>query len=360
MKANYILIILGLMPFLPLFAMQPEQPMVTLVSADGAEFKIPLDAAQESGQIKGLLSGGVQESQEKRFEFSSISTPVMAEIVQLMKELVANKNAPSKQALLENLKSVQITNPKGVLEAADLLEIPLIKQIVAYHYAQQLNSKQLSYEALQQQVTQTGLHPDLAQDLLHQATVFYYVFNPSNLTLQESPYGTSIQDYLDYNPQLIAQRRDRSVLNLSDLHLSSLKGLRNITNINSLTQLYLNNNQLQEIHAQAFAGLQNLQWLYLSTNRLRNIQAEAFSGLRNVHTLSLYNNQLRQIHPHTFDELQNLQGLDLAYNQFQKIQPQLLSVLQNLRNLYLNNNPLIPENTVEIRTALPDHVSIKF
>lgn len=337
MKTNYLLIIMGLTSIVPLFAMQPEQPMVTLESADGTQFQIPLAAAQESGQLRDLLSASIgQEAASKKFEIKSVSTPVMAEVAELLKALALNKDVPTQKDFFEHLKSVRINNLKGVLEAADLLDIPLIKKIIAYQFAQQLSSKQLSYPALQQQLTQAGLHPDLVQDLLRQTTILYYVFSPKIPTLQESPYGLSIQDYLDFNPQLIEQRRTGDRLNLSSLYLTSLEGLHNISNIASVKILNLAYNQLQQLQPKTFVGFQNLQ------------------------LLDLTNNQLQQLQPQIFTELQNLQALFLGSNQLQQIQPQLFDGLQNFQRLFLYNNPLTPEEITAIRTALPANIYIQF
>lgn len=355
MNINYLLIIMGLTSIVPLFAMQPEQPMVTLESADGAQFQIPLAAAQESGQLRDLLSASIgQEAASKKFEFKSISTPVMAEVVELLKALALNKDTLTKKDFFEHLKSVRVTNLKGVLEAADFLDISLIKQIIAYQYAQQLSSKQLSYPALQQKLTQAGLHPELVQDLLRRATIFYYVFNPDNRTLQESPYGTSIQDYLDFNPQLITERRSSNKLDLTNMYLSSLEGLRNIPNISSVTSLWLIDNKLQQIQQNIFDGLYNLQSLNLRNNQLQQIQSNAFIGLQNLQLLDLADNKLHQIQPNAFNGLQNLEKLELQDNQLQQINPQVFAGLQNLQGLFLYNNLLTSENITAILTALPE------
>lgn len=391
-----------------LFSMQPEQPaptanIITLVSAQGDEFQLPLDAAQEAGTISGLLLAGGQEAANKRLEFKSISTPVMAELVQILEKLALNKNANNKRSLLENFKSIPIKNAKEILEEADFLDIPLIKDIIAYRFAQLLTKQKISPETFQQQLEDTELRPDLLQSLLQKVTVFYYVFNPNNPTLQGSAYGLSIQDYLDFNPELIEARRSLgNVLSLSYLHLISLEGLHNIPNIASVTMLYLDHNQLEQIqpytfdglqnlnmlmlnynklrqiHQQAFAGLMNLQNLYLNNNQLQQIQQNTFAGLHNVYDLHLENNQLQQIQLDSFAGLHNLHSLNLENNQLQQIQPQAFAKLQNLRsldlrknklsdirptlfenlpylhNLYLSRNPITREKKDALRVALPD------
>ncbi len=231
-------------------------------------------------------------------------------------------------------------------------EVPSLKQLATIAAAKKLvpllNSAQSPQQAINTYRTKKTsdffkLPIDLQQPLLTEIGRQYYILH--NKALETGvPWGFSIQDYLTI-PALKSKMpniKTRLVteLNLTDMKINDLKGLQNITNIDTVQSLDLDHNQLTTLQQNAFAGLTNLEYLDLQNNPLTTIQPDAFAGLTNLKDLSLRNNQLRTIKPNAFAGLTNLGFLFLNNNQLTTIQPNAFAGLPNLRFRYLKNNQL--------------------
>ncbi|MEM9544953.1 MAG: leucine-rich repeat domain-containing protein [Bacteroidota bacterium] len=118
------------------------------------------------------------------------------------------------------------------------------------------------------------------------------------------------------------------LLDLSFLRLKSIP--KEISDLTSLTSLYLSNNELDDI--QSLEKLTSLTTLYLSNNKLSDIQS--LEKLTSLKTLYLDNNQLNDIQP--LVKLTSLTRLYLYNNQINDIQP--LEKLTSLTRLYLQKN----------------------
>ncbi len=125
-------------------------------------------------------------------------------------------------------------------------------------------------------------------------------------------------------------------LNLSNKKIGSLDGLLNIPDIQTVTQLNLNNNQIKDIKG-AFDKLTNLTHLYIYNNQIKDIK-EAFDNLANLTHLRLDNNQISDIIG-AFDKLTNLTDLYLFNNQIKDIK-EAFDKLTNLTHLRLDNNQI--------------------
>lgn len=362
-----------------LFAMQPEQPMVTLVSADKKEFTIPQAVAEQSGQIKDLLSVhgfSEHESTTKRFEFSTISAPVINEVIQLMLALQRHKNITNKKALLDALeKDVTINYKIGVLKAADLLDIPVIKDLIARQYAKQIQANKKTPGQIRD-IIRNAFTAQIANDIIGKIASYYYLLTLKQNAFPEVPedaYGYSIQDYLDYQSQFIQKRTITGdplhpgdygsipYLNLDGLKLNSLKGLANIPNHGNTVFINLRYNKLHHIPSHAFANtiLPGLKYLYLNNSQIQEIDAQAFAELPTLELLNISSNRLTEIDKNVFTGLNNLIALNLSFNNLHYIDPTLFVGLPRLQRLYIDYEKLTPENRQAIKNALPN-VELEF
>ena len=96
-------------------------------------------------------------------------------------------------------------------------------------------------------------------------------------------------------------------LTLSNKDLTSLEGLDEIQNADTVSQLYLESNKIQKLPA----GI--------------------FDRFTNVEHLVLFDNPIHTVAPRVFDRLHNLDFLDLEYNK-------LPETKQEFKELYLKNN----------------------
>ncbi len=133
---------------------------------------------------------------------------------------------------------------------------------------------------------------------------------------------------------------------LQDIHPDAFEGLENLDTLNLnnnkikalhlgtfqdasklvwLTELSLSNNDLTELLNGTFMGLIKLQWLYLSGNNISYLQSNAFGGLVCLDALDLANNLLTSLPAGIFYGLPKIRNIHLSSNQ-------LLSISENLFN----------------------------
>ncbi|MCL2151993.1 MAG: InlB B-repeat-containing protein [Oscillospiraceae bacterium] len=175
------------------------------------------------------------------------------------------------------------------------------------------------------------------------------VLNISGLRVERGINEISTMNYLE---ALIA--RDCGLDNLTDGGVPVLKTAislklldlshNNFTSLNSvfapnvrygkLSEVYLNNNQLQDISALKCAP--TLRLLAMSANGLGDEDLEAFTNFKYLMYLSLSDNHISNITP--LKDLTNLIELRLHNNQIKNIKD--LQMLQNLEALYLGNNEI--------------------
>lgn len=117
-----------------------------------------------------------------------------------------------------------------------------------------------------------------------------------------------------------------------------------------LTAIDLSNNEISTIAADAFANLNNLQNLYLDGNEMQALGAGILNGLNGLITLSLMNNELEAL---TGDSLtgtgEKLELLHLGHNSLSSIDDNAFNALLKLETLQLENNKLESVPSVAIK-----------
>ena len=108
----------------------------------------------------------------------------------------------------------------------------------------------------------------------------------------------------------------------------------------SVTQLFLENNQLTGAIPSEIGRLTNLEWLWLQDNQLTGEIPAELSNLANLEQLWLSHNQLTGVIPAELGHLTNLEGLGLGHNQLTGAIPPELGNLTYLDNLHLQYNQL--------------------
>ena len=158
--------------------------------------------------------------------------------------------------------------------------------------------------------------------------------------------GLSVRD-LPPAEKIVSQTESFTILSLADKGLTSLEGLDEMENIENVTYLVLENNQLSTLPAKVFSCCPDLKVLMLGENRLDNISPEAFANLTDLRALYLNDNSLEELPSSLFDSLTNLRDLDMSNNQITSLSPGIFDPLVQLKRLSLEGNKL---------TTLPDGI----
>jgi Leucine-rich repeat (LRR) protein len=126
------------------------------------------------------------------------------------------------------------------------------------------------------------------------------------------------------------------ILNLDSNEISFLdKNL--FSNLKTLVNLSIADNQLTSINKALFFNLFKLKFLNLSQNRIDFIQTNTFLSLDNLLSLDLSFNRLHSIQNGVFNGLIDLSDLNLINNsQFLTFENQSLNSIFNISNIYLD------------------------
>ncbi|KAI9555782.1 hypothetical protein GHT06_018298 [Daphnia sinensis] len=109
----------------------------------------------------------------------------------------------------------------------------------------------------------------------------------------------------------------------------------------TLHGLVISSGEIQEVSAQAFAGLaSSLTALGLPNNRLVSVPSEALRSLIHLERLDLSNNRIQSIAGQPFAGLDRLRFLDLSGNALETIAPTVFAAASGLRSLQLRSNLL--------------------
>uniref|UniRef100_T1IV18 TIR domain-containing protein n=1 Tax=Strigamia maritima TaxID=126957 RepID=T1IV18_STRMM len=126
------------------------------------------------------------------------------------------------------------------------------------------------------------------------------------------------QDLLSYNSNLkkISYNAFQGLSHLIvlDLHRNQLDGIPNLQTLKSLSIVYFEFNNITNITADAFAGLNELTSLSLISNNIKLLTNTTFKHVPNIVSMSLDSNQINYIEEGTFDVFKNLINLTVAKN----------------------------------------------
>ncbi len=116
---------------------------------------------------------------------------------------------------------------------------------------------------------------------------------------------------------------------------------RGISGLDSLEELYLDNNMLSDIPPSSLSLLPSLTSASIQFNNLTQIHPQTFSGAPVLQSLYLDNNRLHNISNHAFHYLRKLKTLSLQSNNIESLGDTCIpSGLKSLTTLKLDNNPL--------------------
>ncbi|XP_011305480.1 slit homolog 2 protein [Fopius arisanus] len=179
---------------------------------------------------------------------------------------------------------------------------------------------------------------------LSELTVVNVSLSESNITLPRVcglvVFNISGDDLVDLSDVRLVNDSDLKVLDLSRNLLSGLpaNAFRTLT---SLVYLRLQDNIIDTVDEDAFAGLEVLENLDVSDNRLTQLPDATLTHLSSLQTLNLSGNQLKILGARWFEALGRLRELDVSRNGLTKAASGALQPLPGLSVLRLAENPLM-------------------
>ena len=88
----------------------------------------------------------------------------------------------------------------------------------------------------------------------------------------------------------------------------------------NLTNLWLNNNEIEDIDTAAFISLNQLKYLDLSANKLKSIQSGIFLQMTHLTNLNMANNKISALDRDLFQSLSQLEVLYLQSNYINQLE----------------------------------------
>lgn len=320
----------------PVSAMQMSQQQRTtaieLVSKDGKRETIPFEVAQQSQVLADLLkfeAGHVIQMPE------IIDGKTLVTLAQIMRSFAKHKDLQGK-ALLD-----------AVIKDAKIIDDQIIPLLIAFNFLGFTRGIRLiaqyasnNVETMAQIINLIKTH-QLSLDTANEIARIYYLITSNNLAnVDSNSYSFSLNEYLEYQPLMVNERKPDHWLFLGELRINQLDGLSKISDIANTKYLVLSENQLNSIASGSFNGFLNLQTLDLGKNQISQFTSGPLHGLTNLRSLSLANNNINELKVGTFNDVSNLQDLNLSSNFLTTIGKGIFNNLNNLQKLNLSNNPL--------------------
>lgn len=338
---------------------QTQEPVVKLVSSDNQIAIIPLEVAYQSPTLADILKK-FKESETKNIPFTIIDGETLATVVQIMKAFYKHQDLKGKALLDAVEKEVPIYDSQAILllRAFDFLDfMPGIRLVARYlsntssvteseSYGAKTFLKKLIYGA---PILDHAVNLIKAEQFTYNTgneigRIYYLITNKNLPDMDKARFTFSLQDYLDYRPEIIKERHKSDSLDLDKLQLADLDGLQDIPGINNVTNLELNFNKLTRLPDFSLQGLNNLERLTIIGNELKELSESCLHGLKKLELLSIGGNPQMEIPATAFEGLTNLRILQLVNNQLSELPATLFHGLNNLEilTLYGNQLPYLP------------------
>ncbi|GBP69409.1 Protein slit [Eumeta japonica] len=107
------------------------------------------------------------------------------------------------------------------------------------------------------------------------------------------------------------------------------------------TEIRLEQNEITEIGAGAFAAQKRVARIDLSNNKIIKMAADAFTGLAHLTSLVLYGNKIKDLPSGIFHGLTSLQLLSLYDNNIRSLPNGTFDALTGIQTLHLGRNPFV-------------------
>ncbi len=128
--------------------------------------------------------------------------------------------------------------------------------------------------------------------------------------------------------------------------------------LNGITEVVLDNCQIETLQKDTFKGLNNLTLIDLQYNEITKIDKETFHGLKELVSIKLQHNKLTEIDRDIFYRLISLVKVNLHSNELSHIDQETFHGLFNLKYIYLYNNFLSQKFPLYLEESVT-HISLE-
>ncbi len=365
----------------PATASQGQQ--IALRSYDGTVITLPRRAVELSSMLQGMISERILDYDEtcsvdipQKVRNTTVTKDLLQIFASALQVAYRVRSKPLRvrytvieNAVLQELSTRGKNNTDSIIDLWNLIEFfdtEILKypvaEVMLHSFSADMRDK-CTAKAVIMSLAELHINYHELQNLLAKAWYLNYG-NNGDFIFEEDPafdYGFSIEELGSYGklPGKISVSLD-----LNNLRINELTGLREIEHIESVTTIRLDHNRLTSLPQEIFHGLNRLYQLHLDNNQLTTLPQEIFQGLNSLQELYLGNNQLTTLPKGIFQGLNSLQllyldnirlttlpqgifqGLDrlgllhLGNNQLTTLPEGIFHGLNSLRQLYLDNNRL--------------------
>lgn len=261
--------------------------LFNIVSAENTVFPVDEGVASYLPATKPYVER-LKENKGKELHFPEFSTNSLHRVLTAVKMEVKLGDSLSGKERLDIIAAVLPSNNNR------LIVLMKIARALGYKNLLHAGMRKLAFNP----ISKKQLH-ELDTDLL--ALYAHYFYLGHGRILPGTNPGFSIQELHDYgkfNRKVIfpvdRSEDDISFIDLNDLRLTSLDGLRSISGIQSVQAVYLEDNKLTTITADDFRGLDKLEVIDLAGNELRTLPKGFFVALPTLKDLDLRDNKISE------------------------------------------------------------------
>ncbi|MDR3646505.1 MAG: hypothetical protein P4L22_03115 [Candidatus Babeliales bacterium] len=319
-------------------------------SLDNKQYKVDYDIAIQSNLLQRTLANNQIIA---AYVHSDILGPLVTAMA-LIYEYKARKTPKELYELVQRnlFNKYNVEQLSYFFYAARVLEFELLENVFADRFAQLINPSNVEefMSSIQPEhayliekfyyLRSAELYPKCQNLLIYNSQKLRKAFqidSTERLQIIHDEFFTqmnlSINDLLDYQKNI--HINEQGTLDLSNLFLSNINGLKRITSMGCVINLLLNDNLLTDL-GDNLHSLEDLDVLQLNNNFLTDL-GNSFYGL-NISSLSLAYNQITELDD-SLDPLQELKFLDLDNNLISILSDNLIK-LRKLNVLYIQNNKL--------------------
>lgn len=167
---------------------------------------------------------------------------------------------------------------------------------------------------------------------------------PANVFKRYQRVACSLSmNYTEFPANELRELTVNKSLNFSEVKVNDkpIKVIRSFTFVNiTIIRLDISMNEIEEIQANAFVGLKDLDSLILNQNFIKTLYPGSFFDLDLLSVVDLKSQQLTHLKPGVFDGLKSVSTLRLNLNRISQLEADTFFGITNVVNLYLDSNNL--------------------